>query len=100
MQALRWDPREPGPPIRKGIFKKTIHHMFIVQTETGTDYIPVLTHNGTYIVMCMTVCIFRIDRILLFPIHVITRSVYTVTYIDVDSLLDLYRNRIKSASGY
>ncbi len=99
MQALRWDPREPGPPIRKRIFKKTIHHMFIVQTETGTDYIPVLPHNGTYIVMYMTVCIFHIPDLFIL-IHVITRSDYTVTYIDVDSLLDLYRDRIKSASGY
>ena len=73
--------------------------MFIVQTETGTDYIPVLPHNGTYIVMCMTVCIFLIPDFIIL-MHVITRSEYTVTYIDVDSLLDLYRNRIKSASGY
>ncbi len=32
--------------------------------------------------------------------YFITRSVYTVTYIDVDSLLYPYRNRIKSVSGY
>jgi hypothetical protein len=57
------------------------------------------THNGTYIVMCITVCIFHIPDFIIL-MHVITRLEYTVTYIDVDSLVDLYRNRIKSASGY
>jgi hypothetical protein len=56
------------------------------------------THNGTYIAMCMTVCIFHIPDFFIL-IRVITRSEYTVTYIYVASLLDLSRNRIKSASG-
>ncbi len=76
--------------------------MFIVQTETGTDYIPVPTHNGTYIGMCVTVCNSHIKTgfVVFSYTCFIIRSVYTVTYIDVDSLLDPYRNRIKSASGY
>jgi len=69
--------------------------MFIVQT----DPVPIVylyytqRHAYCYVYACM-----YFPYTGFFLIHIITRSDYTVTYIDVDSLLDLYRNRIKSAS--
>jgi hypothetical protein len=73
----------------------------IERTETGTDYIHVLPHNIQRYVYCYVYdCMYSHIPDLFILIHAITRSEYTVTYIDVDSLLELYRNRNKSASGF
>jgi hypothetical protein len=72
--------------------------MFIVQTEPVPIIYLYYTQRHVY---CYVYdwCIFLIPDFIIL-MHVITRSEYTITYIDVDSLLDLYRNRIKSASKY